>query len=670
MSTSTRSVMLPSSDSHKISTVLQPPRGWAAPHKSDWLTNSLLAEQIATKYEASLGVSPRAVQAPPTVQQSGLILIDISRPWLKIHRNLTEYTLHILRSSSTDLVSKFAASAKQWAAWDIITSLANYHFVVQVQLGFIKNVMELDHDTVARQISEKLAQDVYEVSSQMVLALRDSNVRESFLGHRGRLAQQLLDLVQDILDYRTCDSRSRSLLSQALMKLARACELQPICFALSVDTVGEHIGGGSFADVYRGLVGDQTVSIKAMRIFRKSDVKKALKAFGYEAVIWRQLCHPNVLPFFGIYDLQGRLCLVSPWMENGDLVEFLKNNPWQDIDHPSLIFDVASGLEYLHGEHVVHGDLKGTNILVTPSGRACIADFGLSTITGSMVACFSASTTTSVQRGTARWQAPELLRGDSVNNFGSDMYAFASVCYEILSGKIPLHDVSEPAVIFKVLEGIRPARPVPWPDNEAYNHIWELLQQIVEQLTHAPIGAEHSQPGMDWDDSYSSRFRRSLLKSPLLPSINEIKRKMFFAYEPISGRSTSGTPVFSRPGRAIANTGEKGNGWTGTPSGAELSSLVPVPTPCGTTVRSTQLNLPLAYRPFHSSSTYISSSSKRKHERAETPDEGDPVYSEWRRIDRGDLRFFEAAVFARKVPELKLRKPARRSTTRPAGLQA
>ena len=47
-----------------------------------------------------------------------------------------------------------------------------------------------------------------------------------------------------------------------------------------------------------------------------------------EGIVWRQLNHPNVLPFMGIYYLdtqQRQLCLVSPWMEEGNLVEFLQN---------------------------------------------------------------------------------------------------------------------------------------------------------------------------------------------------------------------------------------------------------------------------------------------------------------------------------------------------------
>ncbi|KAJ7489243.1 kinase-like domain-containing protein, partial [Mycena latifolia] len=168
------------------------------------------------------------------------------------------------------------------------------------------------------------------------------------------------------------------------------------------------------------------------------------------------------------------------------------------------------------------------NILVTPSQRACIADFGLSSIADSrQTICFTHSTA-DPQRGTMRWQAPELLRGESGSNATSDVYAFACVCYEIFSGKIPFYEVPEPAVIFKVaIEGLRPAQPIPWPETTAYHNIWELMQEcwnapslrpaaaeIVQRLVALLIGVK-STHSVDWDEMSSSRFRRSLQNWPL-----------------------------------------------------------------------------------------------------------------------------------------------------------
>ncbi|KAJ7472839.1 kinase-like domain-containing protein [Mycena latifolia] len=395
-------------------------------------------------------------------------------PWLEIHKNFAFYTLNVLRLFNVPM-TEIRDLSKQWAERDMLCSLGNYQSMVNTLFGYLNNKISsrVGH-TVAKKISEQLSQDVSAVQRQLVSLLRNEQNYRRFLACRGSLAQQLLDLIQDLLDS-TCDSRSKPLLSKALIRLSRTSGLHPTCFALSgLEKIGEQVAAGGFGDIWKGLVERQNVAVKVMRLFRDVDIKAGLKEFGREALIWRQLSHPNLLPFFGLYYLDNRLCLVSPWMENGDVLEFLRNAP-ADTDHSSLILDVAMGLEYLHSEHIVHSDLKGSNILVTPSRRACIADFGLSSIANSMTVCFTHSTA-SPQKGTMRWQAPELLRGESVSDARSDVYAFACVCYEILSGKIPFYDIPEPAVIFKVaIEGVRPARPVTWPRIAAYN-IWGLIQ--------------------------------------------------------------------------------------------------------------------------------------------------------------------------------------------------
>ncbi|KAJ6617375.1 hypothetical protein B0H10DRAFT_2384659 [Mycena sp. CBHHK59/15] len=183
----------------------------------------------------------------------------------------------------------------------------------------------------------------------MALILREPETYKTFLDCRGTLAQQLLDLVQDYV-YSTArrsvdyDSSStvRPLLFKALIRLSRASGLHPRCFALSgLETSGHQVAAGGSGDIWKGLVRGQSVSVKVMRIFQKADVEAALKEFGREALIWRQLSHPNLLPFFGLYYLNARLCLVSPWMVNGNILEFLRKDLVSYADRVSLISDVA-----------------------------------------------------------------------------------------------------------------------------------------------------------------------------------------------------------------------------------------------------------------------------------------------------------------------------------------
>ncbi|KAJ7902435.1 kinase-like domain-containing protein [Mycena leptocephala] len=134
--------------------------------------------------------------------------------------------------------------------------------------------------------------------------------------------------------------------------------------------------------------------------------------------------------------------------------------------------------------------------------------------------------THSVGAGTARYQAPELLLGESSNHFGSDVYAFACVCYEILTGNAPFFELAnDMAVGIKVIRGHRPSRPEMISDN-----LWTLLEdcwaqdpdkrptmaEIVQRLVSPAIGASKITSQIDWDETYSSRFRRSVQQWPLL----------------------------------------------------------------------------------------------------------------------------------------------------------
>ncbi|KAJ6501178.1 kinase-like domain-containing protein, partial [Mycena vitilis] len=327
---------------------------------------------------------------------------------------------------------------------------------------------------------------------------------------------------------------------KVLCRISRASGLHPRCFALTgLQKVGQQIADGGFGDIWKGLVRGQSVCVKIMRVFRDADIEAILKEFGQEALIWRQLCHPNLLPFFGVYYLDNRLCLISPWMENGNIMEFLRAQP--NTDRLSLILDVALGVRYLHKQRMVHGDLKAINVLVTPSRRACVADFGLAAVSNTITMRLTHSTT-HARGGTARYQAPELFQGDSPNHYGSDVYAVACVFYEILTGKVPFYELpNDMNVMFRVAEGKRPSRPLPGSGTQITDTLWELMQncwdkdaesrptssQIVERLKGPLIGATTISCTTDWDEQFTSKFRRSLHGQPLVPSVAEIERMLF-----------------------------------------------------------------------------------------------------------------------------------------------
>ncbi|KAF7343343.1 Protein kinase domain-containing protein [Mycena venus] len=514
---------------------------WASPSLAKWLLAT------SEKLCRSTWDSCQRLSVSERVQAMHVVLNTLPQ-------NLAMYThsLRLQQLGHCRQSSDFPDFVDQWE-WGFLSSLTQYSFNVEFLLGLVKQLVQNDpatNHTISADVYQYMYQDIRAVVARLVLSLRHPKSYKEFLACCGTDAQCLLDLLQDILDLDTF-TIVKPLLLKALLRLSRNSGLHPRCFALSeLQKVGYQVAAGGFGDIWKGQVSGQTVSVKIMRIFQDSHVEAVIKEFSREALIWRQLCHPNLLPFFGLYHLDNRLCLISPWMENGNVMDFLEKEQANTDRRLSLILDVALGLQYLHKNKVVHGDLKGLNILVTPSGRACISDFGLASIVNAKSLRFTHSTA-SVQGGTARYQAPELFQEENStrSHFGSDVYAFALVCYEILTGNVPFCELSnEMAVMMKVAKGYRPSRPLSCSGTPALDSLWELMRncwqgkaerrptasQIVARLLSPSILAKVSSTTTEWNDKFTSKFRRSLEVKHLLPSVEQIKR-MLFGDETVEG---------------------------------------------------------------------------------------------------------------------------------------
>ncbi|EEB93189.1 hypothetical protein MPER_08195 [Moniliophthora perniciosa FA553] len=128
--------------------------------------------------------------------------------------------------------------------------------------------------------------------------------------------------------------------------------------------------------------------------------------------------------------------MVSPWMFNGTITEFIRKRPETNVE--KLLLEVSEGIEYLHSQNVVHGDIKGANILIDEEYHPRLADFGLTTFADTN------GQNTTDHGGTLRWMAPELFSftGEPPRRtFASDIYAFGCLIIELFTGKPPFCDV-------------------------------------------------------------------------------------------------------------------------------------------------------------------------------------------------------------------------------------
>jgi len=274
-------------------------------------------------------------------------------------------------------------------------------------------------------------------------------------------------------------------LFQTLRKLCAAKEIFPRSFLISSAELRrqDYVAGGGFADVWRGIYKGRNVALKLSKLPRTEEMSSARQIFVKEAVCWKYISHPNIVQFLGVEDSSSTLCLVSEWMENGTVGEYLQKNP--HAERLPLLLDIAKGLQYLHSDAIciIHGDLKSFNIMIDREHRARLADFGLASIP------FDSNTTnimTSFSRReiSTRWAAPELLLPE---NFGlehvlpsraSDVYALGMVMWEIFSGTIPYdRRLTNAQVILRIIEGERPPRPEHTAALGLSDRVWELMSE-------------------------------------------------------------------------------------------------------------------------------------------------------------------------------------------------
>ncbi|KIK69391.1 hypothetical protein GYMLUDRAFT_35470 [Collybiopsis luxurians FD-317 M1] len=303
--------------------------------------------------------------------------------------------------------------------------------------------------------------------------------------------QTLMDRLQWVLDSNQ-DDRTFHKKSLALLRyLSRSFKTLPSSLILKEITVEDRFpaAGGGFADIWRGsLKKESTVCIKVLRLVMEQDEEKrdkVRKQFINEALVWRQLNHPNILPLLGVNMelFSPSFCLVSPWMKNKDIITYLKQNPAHDL--LSVLHEVAAGMRYLHSRDppFVHGDIRGGNILVTDDLHCCLADFGLTLVTPNSQAWNITASLSGTVNGSMRWLAPEYIdfQGGSMppNQTSRDVYAFGCTILEILTLSPPFRDYPhDPSILFTLMNGGRPARPrdVWYPDE-----IWNLTTRCWAQ---------------------------------------------------------------------------------------------------------------------------------------------------------------------------------------------
>jgi class 3 adenylate cyclase len=138
--------------------------------------------------------------------------------------------------------------------------------------------------------------------------------------------------------------------------------------------------------------------------------------------------HPNVIPVYDVGEADGGVYMAMRYIAGGSLRERLREGPLEPGEALALMRQVAAALDAAHARRLVHRDVKPENVLVDSTGTAYLVDF--------FVAVLSAEDAESTNVGSLPYMAPELCRGEEVDE-RADLYALGCMLFECLAGTPP-----------------------------------------------------------------------------------------------------------------------------------------------------------------------------------------------------------------------------------------
>jgi serine/threonine protein kinase len=194
------------------------------------------------------------------------------------------------------------------------------------------------------------------------------------------------------------------------------------------------LGRGAMGVVYRATdpIIEREVALKTLLPDLPGDVIDEIRIrFLREARSAGRLSHPNIVTIFDVGQEDGAAYIAMELLEGRSLHQMLKD-PQRIPFHTAadIIAQVAEALEHAHKFSIVHRDVKPANVVVAPSGRAKLTDFGVAYVPASNV------TQTGSALGSPRYMAPEQVLGQPIDS-RTDLFSLGVVLYEVLTKRTP-----------------------------------------------------------------------------------------------------------------------------------------------------------------------------------------------------------------------------------------
>jgi tetratricopeptide (TPR) repeat protein/TolB-like protein len=232
--------------------------------------------------------------------------------------------------------------------------------------------------------------------------------------------------------------------------------------------IREKLGEGGMGVVYRA---DDTrlgraVALKFLHpsILGSAEQSQRLLA---EARAAAGLSHPNICTVYEINDAGEETFIAMQLIDGITLRDRVLSGSVQVEEALRILMQIAEGLSEAHRKGIVHRDMKSSNIMITPSGRAVIMDFGLARPSGPPRPEERFSS-----RGTSSYLSPEGSRGENIDQ-RADIWSLGVILYEMLAGQLPFRGDYEDAITRAILN------EAPRPIEEARAEVPPSVARIV-----------------------------------------------------------------------------------------------------------------------------------------------------------------------------------------------
>ncbi|MGQ9618482.1 MAG: serine/threonine protein kinase, partial [Candidatus Aminicenantia bacterium] len=211
--------------------------------------------------------------------------------------------------------------------------------------------------------------------------------------------------------------------------------------------IAKPLGSGGMGSVYLGkdpIIG-RFVAIKVLNIEAEGELEKSdVESFFNEAKVAGTLIHPNIVTIFDAGIEEGIPFIVMEFFDGVPLSRFIETRELSAKEKLEILKKIGDAIDFAHSKGVIHRDIKPANILINDNKEVKIADFGIARILSSH------KLKQSVAIGTPAYIAPEQAIGDAIDQ-RADIFSFAVVAYELLSGVLPFLGNDYNSTLYNIL---------------------------------------------------------------------------------------------------------------------------------------------------------------------------------------------------------------------------